>query len=53
MAVTSIPVLGNMGLEISFSKMGYVALWGWGFSAVTAEAPLTISAVSPLPRRDV
>lgn len=49
MALTSIPVLGDMGLEVSFSRMGYVALWGWGFSAVTAEAPLWISAVSPMP----
>lgn len=28
------------------SRMGFVALWGWGFSADTAEAPLPISAVS-------
>lgn len=49
MALTSIPVLGDMGLEVSFSRMGYVSLWGWGFCAVTAEAPLWISAVSPMP----
>ena len=48
MTLTSIPLYGflDMGMGNLLSMDGLDCSWGWGFSALTAEAPLLISAVS-------